>query len=142
MCVVSTSGLREFKLSELEAATSNFSHDNIIGQGGHSIVFKVCIWINLLWHYLQCETIWIKMLDFLWFCTAVDCLAILHSMMCLLFALAIIEFSCGEYYLLRFSWFWLKTQNITTELRYLCFRFTFYIYLIVILVSSFYKMIF
>ncbi|KAG2559178.1 G-type lectin S-receptor-like serine/threonine-protein kinase At1g61430 isoform X2 [Panicum virgatum] len=33
-------GLREFKLSELEAATSNFSHDNIIGRGGGSIVYK------------------------------------------------------------------------------------------------------
>jgi len=33
-------GLREFKLFELEAATSNFSHDNIIGRGGGSIVYK------------------------------------------------------------------------------------------------------
>jgi len=140
MCVVSTSGLREFKLSELEAATSNFSHDNIIGQGGHSIVFKVCIWINLLWHYLQCETIWIKMLDFLWFCIVVDCLAISHSMM-YLFALCIIELYCGEWYLLRCLWFWLETQNITTNWDFIVLGSLLH-YPIVILVSSFYKLIF
>ncbi|KAL6907827.1 hypothetical protein ACP4OV_001997 [Aristida adscensionis] len=34
------SALREFKLSELMAATDNFSAENIIGQGGNSTVFK------------------------------------------------------------------------------------------------------
>ncbi|CAO2150066.1 unnamed protein product [Urochloa humidicola] len=31
---------REYKLSELKAATNNFSYHNIIGQGGHSTVYK------------------------------------------------------------------------------------------------------
>ncbi|CAL4990493.1 unnamed protein product [Urochloa decumbens] len=31
---------REYELSELKAATNNFAYDNIIGQGGHSTVYK------------------------------------------------------------------------------------------------------
>ncbi|CAO2146355.1 unnamed protein product, partial [Urochloa humidicola] len=34
------STFREYKLSELKAATNNFSYHNIIGQGGHSTVYK------------------------------------------------------------------------------------------------------
>jgi hypothetical protein len=32
-----------FSLSELETATDHFSEENIIGRGGHSIVYKVYI---------------------------------------------------------------------------------------------------
>jgi hypothetical protein len=37
------SAFREFKLSELEVATDNFAPENIIGRGGHSTVYKVCL---------------------------------------------------------------------------------------------------
>ncbi|OQU85299.1 hypothetical protein SORBI_3004G212600 [Sorghum bicolor] len=35
-----TAGLKKFSLSELETATDHFSEENIIGRGGHSIVYK------------------------------------------------------------------------------------------------------
>jgi hypothetical protein len=46
-----TAGLKRFSLSELETATDHFSEENIIGRGGHSIVYKVvyiqaCAWFG------------------------------------------------------------------------------------------------
>ncbi|KAG0447965.1 hypothetical protein HPP92_028081 [Vanilla planifolia] len=34
---------RNFNYQELAAATNNFSHDNLIGKGGHAEVYKGCL---------------------------------------------------------------------------------------------------
>jgi hypothetical protein len=52
---------REYELSELKAATNNIADHNIIGRGGHSTVYKVCLFLFWIIHMVHDKT---KLLDF------------------------------------------------------------------------------
>ena len=93
--VLSLSGLREFKLSELEAATNNFSHNNIIGRGAHSIAYKVYVSEQIYGdiNFLECELRYWTSYDFFYYCMIV--------LLCSFNDVFIVEFSCGEWGLFR-----------------------------------------